>query len=191
MDALQSVKEVDERRAKRPTDAAMQMGLRNDWPCKKKMCQQFIKEKEEMIVMKQAAIMIAIFAFLWGAGTCFADSAIPNMVGTWTVNAEGAVLAKGGAAGAKTHHSGEFSTLTAEAVVTKQQGRVLHGTFKSPKATESFIAVIGPDNKSLYYADEDGTIEGKIINKDRMEVIYRHVTASDTVIGVGTWTRKK
>lgn len=62
---------------------------------------------------------------------------------------------------------------------------------KSAKATENFVAVIGLDNKSFFYADEDGVIEGKIVNKDRVDIIYRHVTASDTVIGVGTWTRKK
>ena len=144
-----------------------------------------------MNTMKQIIVMIVVLVFLSGAGLCFAESAIPNMVGAWSVKAEGGVLLKGSASGIKTHHSGEFSTLTAEAVVTKQQGRVLHGIFKSPKATENFVAVIGPDNKSFYYADEDGIIEGKIVSKDKMEIIYRHVTSSDTVIGVGTWTRKK
>jgi hypothetical protein len=141
--------------------------------------------------MKKAAVSITLLVFLLGTGICFADSGIPNLVGTWTVKTEGAVMTKGGAPGAKTHHSGEFSTLTAEAVVTKQQGRVLHGTFTSPRATENFIAVIGMDNKSFYYADEDGFIEGKIVNKDRIDLVYRHVTPADTVMGVGTWTRKK
>jgi hypothetical protein len=141
--------------------------------------------------MTQTVVVIAVLGFLMGAGTCFAEPAIPNLVGTWTVKAEGGVLVKSGASGSKTHHSGEFSSLTAEAVVTKQQGRVLHGVFKSQKAAENFIAVIALDNKHFYYADEDGTIDGNIVNKDKMELIYRHVTPSDTVVGVGTWTRKK
>lgn len=142
--------------------------------------------------MKKTAVSITLLVCLLGTGVCFAaGSGIPNLVGTWIVKAEGAVMIKSGAAGVKTHHSGELSTLTAEAVVTRQEGRVLHGTFKSPKATENFIAVIGADNKSFYYADEDGFIEGKIVGKDRMDVIYRHVTSNDTVVGVGTWTRKK
>ena len=144
-----------------------------------------------MIAMKKTAATITVLIFLLGAGTCFAGSAIPDMVGTWIVKGEGGVLVKGNALGPKAHHTGEFSTMTAEAIVTKQQGRVLHGTFKSAKATERFIAVIGMDNKSFYYADEDGTLEGKIVNKDRIDVIYRHVSSSDTVIAVGTWTRKK
>lgn len=141
--------------------------------------------------VKQIIVLFVVSTFLSGSGFCFAESAIPNLMGTWNVKAEGAVLVKGGASGAKTHHSGDFSRLTAEAIVTKQQGRVLHGIFKSAKATENFVGVLGMDNKSFYFADEDGCLEGKIISKDKIEIIYRHITASDTVIGVGTWTRMK
>jgi hypothetical protein len=144
-----------------------------------------------MVSIKRTGVAIAVLVFLLEAGIGFAEPAVPDLVGTWTVKSEGAVLLRGAAPGAKTHLSGEYSTLTAEAVVTKQQGRVLQGTFKSPIATEKFIAVIGMDNKNFYYSDEDGTLEGKIVSKDKMEVIYRHVTASDTVISVGTWTRKR
>jgi hypothetical protein len=140
--------------------------------------------------MKKIVISFTLLAFLLGTAICFAESGIPNLVGTWTVQAEGGVLLKGVAHGAKTHHRGEFSTLKAEAVVTKQQGRVMHGIFKSQRAAEKFVAVIAEDNKSFYYADEDGFMEGNMVNKDTMNVIYRHVTANDTVIGVGTWTRK-
>ena len=141
--------------------------------------------------MKKILISFTLLAFLLGTAICFAESGIPNLVGTWTVKAEGGVLLKGGAHGAKTHHKGEFSTLKAEAVVTRQQGRVLHGIFKSPRATEKFVAVIAQDNKSFYYADEDGFMEGQITNKGTINLIYRHSTATDTVVAVGTWTRKK
>ena len=141
--------------------------------------------------MKKLMAAIVVMVFMVGTGLCFAESGIPNMVGTWTVKAEGGLISRNGAIGAKSHHGNDFSTINGEAVVTKQQGRVLHGIFKSPKATENFIAVIGPDNKRFYYADEDGTMEGKIVHKDKMEMIYRHVTPSDTVVGVGTWIRKK
>jgi hypothetical protein len=145
-----------------------------------------------MNTMKRIAVMVAVFVLLSGAGVCFAESAIPSLAGTtWIVKSEAGMLLRGDAAGPKTHHSSEFSTLTAEAVVTKQQGRVIHGVFKSPKATENFVAVIGYDNKSFYLADEDGTMEGKIVSKNKIETIYRHVTATDTVIAAGVWTRKK
>lgn len=86
---------------------------------------------------------------LLGAGVCFADSEIPNLVGTWTVKGEGGVSARAGGPSPTTHYSGEFSTLTAEAVVTKQQGRVIHGIFTSQKSRENFVAVVGPDNNSF------------------------------------------
>ena len=50
----------------------------------------------------------------------------------------------------------------------KQQSRVLHGTFTTSKATESFIAVIGMDNKSFFLADEDGIMDGTIVNKENL-----------------------
>jgi len=141
--------------------------------------------------MKKITISVILLVVLFGMGTCYAASDIPYLVGTWSVQAQGAVLLKGSANGSKTHHKGDFSTLKAEAVVTKQQGRVLHGTFKSQRATEKFVAVIAVDNKSFYFADEDGFMEGQISSKDQINVIYRHSTSTDTVVAVGTWTRKK
>jgi hypothetical protein len=141
--------------------------------------------------MNKLAPIICALILLVGSSICMADANIPNLVGTWTVKAEGGVVVKGAEQGPGTHHKGLFSTLTAEAVITEQQGRVMHGTFKSPRASEKFIAVIGHDNKTFHYADQDGFIDGRIIDKDTIEIVYRHVTAADTVAAVGVWTRKK
>ena len=143
-----------------------------------------------MITIKNTALISITLGFLLTAGLCFADSGIPNLVGTWVVEEEGAVLVKGEASKKTTHHSGDFSTLTAEAVVTTQKGRVLHGVFKSPRSNEKFIGVISMDNKKFYFADNDGFLEGEIVDNNRMNVVYRHVSSADTVIGVGTWVRK-
>lgn len=118
------------------------------------------------------------------------QSTIPNLIGTWNVNAQGAVIQKYGVPGEWTHHSGQYSTLTAQAVVTDQKDRVLHGTFKAPLGKEeSFIAVIGQDNKNFYYADQDGINDGQIVNNGLINMVYRQVSANDTVVAVGTWTR--
>jgi hypothetical protein len=141
---------------------------------------------------KSICVVSLLIATLFCVSVCMADSDIPNLVGTWVVKSEGGVLLKGKEPGPKTHHKDAFSTLNAEAVITKQQGRIMHGTFKAPIGdTEKFVAGIGLDNKTIYYADEDGFIEGKIIDKDTIEVVYRHVTAFDIVVAVGVWTRKK
>jgi hypothetical protein len=115
---------------------------------------------------------------------------IPNLVGTWNVNAQGGVIQKSGVPGEWTHHTGSYSTLTGQAVVTDQKDRVLHGTFKAALGKEeSFIAVIGMDNKNFYYVDQDGTNEGQIVSNGLINVVYRQVSANDSVIAVGTWTR--
>lgn len=118
--------------------------------------------------------------------------ALPNLTGTWTVHTQGASLMKTDTAGQWTHISGQYSPLTAQAIVTEQKDRVLHGIIKAPMGKdESFIGVIGVDNKTLLYADHDGTLEGQIVTNDLINVVYRQVTANDTVVGIGTWTRVK
>ena len=44
--------------------------------------------------MKKIVISFTLLVFLLGTGICLADSGIPNLVGTWTVQAEGGVLLK-------------------------------------------------------------------------------------------------
>jgi len=141
--------------------------------------------------MKKAIFLTSLMITLLGLSVCMADSTIPDLVGTWTTKSEAGLIIRGNQPGQTTHHTNAFSTLNAEAIITKQQGRIMHGTFKSTRATENFIAAIGLDNKTLYYADEDGFLEGKIIDKDTIEIVYRHVTPADAVVAVGVWTRKK
>jgi hypothetical protein len=111
------------------------------------------------------------------------------LVGTWSVKSEGALMAHGKGAGEFTHWTKGQKTLVGEVRITSQEGRVVRGVFTSKKP-EPFIGVIGLDKK-LYLADEDGTLDGRIVNKNTIEVIYRHVSAKDTVVAVGVWTRKK
>lgn len=122
----------------------------------------------------------------------WAQSQIPDLVGAWKVTAEGGVLLKGAGEGPKTPHRGAFSTMTAEWVVTKQQGRVFHGTITSQwGGSERFICVISPDNKNFHCADEDGFVDGKIVDRDKIETVYRHATAVDTVVAVGVISRQR
>ena len=121
-----------------------------------------------------------------------AQSNIPNLTGIWNVESIGSVMPKLDMPGKWTHHKDSYSHLSAQAVVTDQQGRVLHGMFTAPLGkNESFIAVIGMDNSSLYFADQDGFMDLKIVNNDLMTGIYRHVSANDTVVALGRWTRLK
>ena len=141
--------------------------------------------------MKKMMLVVVVLAFWMGTGLCFAETGIPNLVGTWAIEAEGGVITRNEVVGPKTHHSGDFSKITAELVVTKQQGRVFHGTFGSKKGSKALVGVIGMDNKTIFSSDEDGFAEGKIVNKNKINCIYRHSTAHDSVVAVSVWTRKK
>jgi hypothetical protein len=115
---------------------------------------------------------------------------VPSLVGRWTVVGKGAVLCKVEASRCKTHHHGDFSDLEAEAEITRQEGRVLRGVFRSRYATEAFVGTVGYDNTSFYMVDEDGFAEGTIIDGNRIQVVYRHTTDLDSVIDISTWTRR-
>jgi hypothetical protein len=99
-----------------------------------------------------ARLLTAVVASLATAGAfsaVLAEPVIPNLVGTWTVEGKGAVLCKVKASRCKTHHHGDFSDLKAVAQITKQQGRVFHGVFKSQYATEKFVGTIGHGNDTV------------------------------------------
>ena len=122
---------------------------------------------------------------------CFAGPKTTSFVGTWSMKSEGGVLVRGEKTSNTTHWEKQQSTIEGEIVITEQKGRVMYGFFTSNKiAKESFVGVIGNDNK-IYFADADGFFEGMIINADAIEIVYRHVTPTDTVVSIGTWTRKK
>jgi hypothetical protein len=140
--------------------------------------------------MRKLLIAATASVFLAGASAGLVDAKVPNLVGTWTVKAEGGVLVRGDKTGKTAHWEKGQVTLEAEAVITEQKGRVIYGTFASKKNKENFIAVIRDDGH-FFFADEDGFLEGKLIDKDTIETVYRHVTATETVISLGVWTRKK
>jgi hypothetical protein len=141
--------------------------------------------------MKKLVSGFIALLFVFAAVECFADASIPNLVGTWTVKSEAAFMSKGNTPGKWTHHTKPVSDTTGEMVFAKQEGRRLYGTFKTQRATESFVAIIGMDNKTVYMADQDGFTDAKIVDNDTMHVMYRHVTDADAVVVAGVMKRKK
>ena len=149
--------------------------------------------------MKTRFITAAVLLSVTGAAAAvtsltarqsFANSSpIPNLVGTWKVQAEGAVVLHGENYSVKSHHAGKFTSLNAEAVIQKQVGRRVIGIFKSPRYTEKFAGVISVDGKTFAYVDEDGSLDGKIINKNLIEVVYRHINSAESVVSSGTYEK--
>ena len=133
---------------------------------------------------------VAIGASLTANQSFASNSPIPNLIGIWKVNTEGATVLHGENYSTKSHHTNQFTTLTAEAVIHKQEGRRVIGVFKSPRYSEKFAGVISVDGKSFAYVDEDGSLDGKIINNNLIEVVYRHISPTESVVASGTYTRK-
>jgi len=142
--------------------------------------------------MKKFAILVSALVIVLVGSICMAGSDVPNLVGTWILKSEAGVLTKSGNEPRKgTHPVGRFTSVAGEIVVKEQKGRVLHGTFTTPRLTENFVAVISPDNKGFYYADHDGLLDGRFVDKDTIEYVYRHVSDVDSVAASGFMTRKK
>lgn len=118
------------------------------------------------------------------------QATIPNLVGTWSVSTQGATLLLGTGYSKRSHHADQFTTLNAEAVIQKQEGRRFIGILKSARYTEKFAGAISVDGKSMAFVDEDGFLDGKIINNNLIEVTYRHIGDTESVAATGTYTRR-
>jgi len=133
---------------------------------------------------------VAFGASLTARQSFAGNSPIPNLVGSWKVETEGATILHQENYSNRSHHTNQFTTLNAEAVIQKQEGRRVIGIFNSPRYSEKFAGVISVDGKSFAYVDEDGSLDGKIINNNLIEVVYRHISPTESVVASGTYTRK-
>jgi hypothetical protein len=107
------------------------------------------------------------------AGPAMAESAVPDLRGTWKGNSEAIV-----SGGANPHHATQsaetrFSTIAFTLTVDKQDGRRFSGTFVSARTTDQVVAVIGR-NGSIYMADDDGYTVGTLLAPNRIELCYMH-----------------
>ncbi len=144
-----------------------------------------------MIIKKSACV--AIVCLVWIAGSLvWAESGTPNLLGTWQTLCETGLVIRGDKPSDITHREREY-TKRGEAVLvlTKQQGRILHGYYKSKRATERVVAVFGFDNNTLYMSCEDGMSMVRILSPDKMELIYLHAKPSDSAASACVLTRKK
>ncbi len=134
----------------------------------------------------------AIVCLVWLAGSLVrAGSEIPNLLGAWHGQCETGAVIRGDKPSPITHRDKEFNVGECELVLTKQKGRIVRGDYRSKRATEQIVGVIGFDNKTWYLVDEDGIAGGRILSPDKMDLIYLHAKTSDSVAGAVIFTRKK
>ena len=118
-----------------------------------------------------------------------AETAVPDLRGTWKGNSESVV-----SGGANPHHAAQsaetrFSSIAFTLTVDKQDGRRLSGTFSSAHTTDQVVAVIG-HNGSIYMADDDGYTVGTILAPNRIELCYMHATPGAKVASCTELTKQ-
>jgi hypothetical protein len=107
-----------------------------------------------------------------------AETAIPDLRGTWKGESESIVLG-----GGNPHHTPaqpnapELRSVPFTLTVDKQDGRRVSGTFSSPRSTEQIIAVVSRSG-AILLADDEGYTYGTLLAPNRLELCYLHVSAA-------------
>jgi len=122
------------------------------------------------------------------ATAAHAESAIPDLKGTWTGKGKAIVL------GTNPHHPGSQADpprvreIEATHIVDGQDGRVAWGRSSSAVADtkEAFACAIASDNRSIVGADMDGYFRITLVSPDRMEKCYVHNATGPTRSVVAT-----
>ena len=145
---------------------------------------------------KSAIALVATVTAMTVAGGARAQNII-DMKGTWTGTVEAVVDGPAqhhpapGAAGTKPAGKFRLSEQPFTLVVEGQSGRRFWGTTASATKMERILGSLSPDGKNIYMVDDDGLLDGIIVNADRLEVCYRHVNASSAVVACSVVSRKK
>ncbi|MYL83719.1 hypothetical protein GTA51_11335 [Desulfovibrio aerotolerans] len=132
-----------------------------------------------------------LFALILTSSIAWAGGKVPSLVGKWNVESSGGMMLNGEKEGKETHWTAGQKALKGQIDITSQEDRFVVGTYTSARGSEKFIAMITPDGKYMYASDTDGFFDCKIANKDKLEIVYRHVKATDSVVATSVAKRQK
>lgn len=121
--------------------------------------------------MSKPACAFAIIA-LATVSTAAAQSAVPDLRGTWKGESESIVLGGGNAHHAVTSASEpELRSVAFTLTIDKQDGRRFSGIFSSPRGGSKVVAVMSRGG-TIFLADAEGFSDGTMLAPDRMELCY-------------------
>jgi hypothetical protein len=123
------------------------------------------------------------------AAPAVAETAVPDLRGTWKGNSESIV-----SGGANPHHATQsaetrFSTIAFTLTVDKQDGRRFSGMFSSVRGNDPIVAVISR-NGTIFLADDDGYTVGTILAPNRLELCYMHASPTARVASCTELTKQ-
>ena len=100
-----------------------------------------------------------------------AETAIPDLRGTWTGESEAIVWGAPSHHGAKRGAEPRLSKIAFTMTVDKQDGRRFSGTFSSARGKDPIIAVVSRTG-AIYMVDDDGYTIGTMLAPNRIELCY-------------------
>ncbi len=115
---------------------------------------------------------IVTLAALTAAAAAQAQTAIPDLRGTWKGESETIILGQG-----NPHHAAptpaapRLNSVAFTLTIDRQDGRRVSGTFASPRGSEAVIAVISRGG-AIYMVDDDGYSVATMLAPNRMEICY-------------------
>jgi hypothetical protein len=128
--------------------------------------------------MSKLAWIVVVSALTASVVPAAAETAIPDLRGTWKGESESLVLG-----GGNDHHTAtrpvepELRSVPFTLTIEKQDGRRISGTFSSPRSSEKVLAVISR-NGTILMVDNEGYTIGSILQPNRIELCYMHVSAA-------------
>jgi hypothetical protein len=133
---------------------------------------------------------IVTLAALTTATVAMAQSAIPDLRGTWKGESETIIQGTG-----NPHHAAPPSTtprlnsVAFTLTIDKQDGRRFSGTFASARGNDPFVAVISRTG-AIYVVDDDGYTIGTLLAPNRMEWCYMMLSPASRVASCTELTKQ-
>lgn len=139
--------------------------------------------------MRKWLVAVALGAS-WVSGAALAQVAAPDLKGTWVGTSESIVTGKAEHHAASAGKAPLLDNVQFTFAITGQDGHRFWGTISSAKGTEALTGVVGLDGRTVVARDDDGQIEGTLVDANTIQLIYTHGGVS-TVVAVNTIRRQK
>ena len=117
------------------------------------------------------SVSFAALAILTTTAAATAQTAVPDMRGTWKGNSESIIMGAGNPHHAAPPSGPRMNSIAFTMTIDKQDGRRFSGTFSSARGNDPVIAVIS-QNGTVYLVDDDGYSFGTMLAPNRIELCY-------------------
>ncbi|MHC1789446.1 hypothetical protein [Solidesulfovibrio sp.] len=114
------------------------------------------------------------------------EKPVTDVTGVWKGTSDSAAMGRLGHADAATEP--QFKHLEWTLTIDKQEGRAFFGVRATARAKETVVGVI--DGATLYLADDDGVMVGKLTSKNRLVLKYMEAGKESKVASISLLIRE-